>query len=219
MDTIGKSGLRVFRAVIIDDHEIVARGLELLLAAQPDIEVAEIVTRAGAAIAAVARLRPDVATLDLAMPGIHGADLIEGMRCASPGTRIIVLTGLTARPLIAEVLARRPQAVLQKQGDPAILLDAIRTPRNETVLCPEIMRILASQGNSGAGEEEPIRSLTRREQEIAGWLARGMTTREIALALNLSEHTVRKHRENTMQKLGVKTTGQLIALASQRGYI
>ncbi len=168
------------------------------------------------ALAAVSRHKPDVVLLDLAMPVIHGADLIDPIQAANPEIRIVILTGLSDLALLAEVFGKSPHAIMQKAGDPGELLDAVQSPKGpRPILCRECRKMFALLDN----ELQVILPLTQREREIVSLLARGETTKGAAVALGISEHTVRKHRENALGKFGAKTTGQLVVLASRRGYI
>ncbi len=160
--------------------------------------------------------KPDVVTLDLAMPDIHGSDLLPMIQSLSPDTRVIVLTGLSDPPLLAEVYEKAPHAIMQKMGNPDELLAAVRASRGRApILCAECRKMFDSLD----ADLQAISPLSQREREIVRHLARGETTKEVALSLGISEHTVRKHRENAMAKFGAKTTGQLVALAARRGYI
>ncbi len=203
--------------VIIDDHALVVRGLELLFGNQPDLSVAGCASDAYAGLDLIEARQPDVVTLDLAMPGSHGLDLLDTIRSLAPRTRIIVLTGLSDVALLRDVIGKAPHAVVQKQGEPCHLLEAIRTaPGAAPILCPEITALIQ---NAPCAQAVRAGHLSARECDIVRRLADGMTTRLVAQDLGISEHTVRKHRENILAKLGVKSTAQLIAYAIQRGYI
>lgn len=206
----------VHKVIIIDDHALVAHGLESIFTAQEDMEVIKCISDPKLAVAEVRHLKPDLVTLDLGMPKLHGADLIEPLQKASPDTRIIVLTGLSDMVLLAEVHAKKPHGIMQKMGNPQELLDAIRVSAGgPPILCSECRGMMAKLDQT----LETMRPLSRREREIVGLLADGNTTKDIADLLNISEHTVRKHRENSLDKLGAKSTGQLVALATRRGFI
>lgn len=204
------------KILIIDDHTLMARGLETIFASQPDMNVLGCVNDAQHAKSEVARLQPDVITLDLAMPNLHGSDLIPPLQAEFPDLRIIVLTGLSDPKILYEVFSHTPHAILQKTGDPEAVLHAIRTPFCGTpILCVECKKLFRS-----LGEIPPIITpLSAREREVVTLLAQGQTTRAAAATLGISEHTVRKHRENSLAKLNAKTTGELVSLSERRGYI
>lgn len=204
------------RILVIDDHALVARGLESIFTAQQDLDVLGCITDPRHVLSEVSRLLPDVVTLDLAMPGIHGSDLISPIQAASPDTRIIILTGLSDLPLLAEVFNKSPHAILQKAGDPDDLLAAVRAqPASTPILCAAYAALF----DANEGRLKAITPLSVREREVVQLLAQGNTTKEIADALGISEHTIRKHRENARAKLAAKTTGELVILAARRGYI
>lgn len=206
------------RILIVDDHALIGRGLSHVFSGCDWASEVHIVSDPASVLGEVARLRPDAMTLDLAMPGIHGLDLIGQIKAQVPGCRIVVLTGLTDLTVLAEVFRAGPHAMVQKQGDPGAVVDAMMAaPRPEPHLCAEMERLL---GQLPIAEEapEPL-ALSSRERQIVGLLAEGMTTKDIADRLGVSEHTIRKHRENMMRKIAAKSTSQLVAYAVNRGLI
>jgi len=204
------------KILIIDDHALVAHGMKSIFAVQAGMEVVQCVQDARQALAAIAKHKPNVVLLDLAMPTLHGTDLIDPIKATDPSIRIIVLTGLSDPALLAEVFEKSPHAIMQKMGDPGELLDAVRAPESsQTMLCKACQKMFDQLDS----ELETILPLTQREREIVSLLSKGETTKGAALVLGISEHTVRKHRENTLAKFGARSTGQLVALAARRGYI
>ena len=204
------------KILIIDDHALVAHGLESFFAAQSDMEVVLCVQDARHALTKISALKPNVVLLDLAMPTLHGTDLLNPIQALDPDLRVIILTGLTDPELLAEVFEKSPHAIMQKMGDPGELLSAVRAPKSrKTHLCSECQKMFAQLDT----KLKAISPLTRREREVVSLLAQGESAKGAALVLGISEHTVRKHRENALEKFGARSTGQLVALAARRGYI
>lgn len=206
------------RVLIIDDHALMAQGLSHYFSNIEEIKVVGHIADPEGALDEIARTSPEVVTLDLSMPGVHGIDMIGKIKNLAPKCRIIVLTGLTDQVVLKEVYQKQPHAMIQKQGDPEHLLNAINSPAGSSpYLCSRMKDILSACELSNT--DECIVSLSRREREIVGLLADGLTTKEAADQLFVSEHTIRKHRENMMRKINAKSSAQLIAYAVQRGFI
>ena len=199
--------------VIVDDHVALRRGMELLLrraghhvvGTADDAEVAE---------ALILRRRPDVALIDLALPGKSGAELTRSLLSIDPGLRIILYTGAADERQLLEGLHAGAAGFALKSGDPEELDQAIRAvARGEDYLDPRLTPLLAKSANGRT------KTLSPREREILGLLSQGLSGEEAAKQLFLSSETVRTHVRNAMAKLGAATRAHAIALALQRGEI
>jgi DNA-binding NarL/FixJ family response regulator len=199
--------------VIVDDHVALRRGMELLLrrAGHHIIGTAD---NAEAAESLILRRKPDVALVDLSLPGKSGADLTRDLLAVDPDLRIMLYTGAAEEGRLLEGLDAGAAGFALKTGDPEELEQAIITVASgEDYLDPRLAPLLAKAGNGR------LRVLSPREREIMGLLSQGMSGEEAAKKLFLSSETVRTHVRNAMSKLGAATRAHAVALALQRGEI
>jgi len=201
----------LYRAVVADDHAILRNSICDILAqhggfAEP-IEAQDGLE----AIATVRAKRPDLLSLDVAMPFAQGIGVYLEARRWSPDTKIIVFTGMTSRTILGELVRAGVDGLFLKSGDPQHLINAIPLVMNGgRVISPDVVDLL---------EDTPENGLTEREQQILGFVATGNTNREIAETLGISFKTVDHHRTNLMRKLGVHSTAELLGYAFREGYL
>jgi two-component system response regulator DevR len=206
------------RVVIVDDHEVVRVGLAAVLRDEPDIEVAAMVGTAAAAVEAAARHRPDVLVLDLRLPDLPGTAVVEEIRAVSPGTRILVLTSYGEdRAVLASVRAG-VDGFLTKTTDSSALVEAVRAlAAGRSLLRDQVADVLVRLVQTGGAEvrRAPPRSgLTPREWEVAQAVAEGLSNREVADRLHLSEKTVKHHVSEVLNKLGLSRRSQIAGALS-----
>ena len=198
--------------VIVDDHVALRRGMELLLR-RAGHHVVGTADDAESAEALILRRRPDVALVDLALPGKSGAELTRSLLSAEPGLRIVLYTGAADERQLLDALNAGAAGFALKSGDPEELDQAIRTvAAGGDYLDPRLTALLA-------GRASGRRLLSPREREILGLLSQGLSGEEAAKELFLSPETVRTHVRNAMQKLDAATRAHAVALALQRGEI
>lgn len=206
-----------FTAVIADDHAIVRAGLRGALETPELIENDGIEVVAEAengieAIAAVRQHRPHLLLLDVSMPAAGGVEVLVETRRWSPDTRIVVFTGITAVGLVSELVEAGVDGIFSKAASNDLMYAKL----------PEILRGGRHIADSFLEilEQQPKRSpLTDRERQTLNMIVAGRSNREIAEALGISIKTVDKHRTSLMQKLGVRSIAQLLALALREGLI
>jgi DNA-binding NarL/FixJ family response regulator len=199
--------------VIVDDHVALRRGMELLLR-RAGHHVVGTADDAEAGEALILRRRPDVALVDLALPGKSGAELTRSLLGSDPKLRIILYTGAADDGQLLDALDAGAAGVALKSGDPEELEQAIRTvAAGDDYLDPRLTPLLAKNGNGRK------KTLSPREREILGLLAEGLSGEDAAKQLFLSSETVRTHVRNAMSKLGAATRPHAVALALQRGEI
>jgi DNA-binding NarL/FixJ family response regulator len=199
--------------VIVDDHVALRRGMELLLR-RAGHHIVGTADDAESGEALILRRRPDVAVVDLALPGRSGADLTRSLLAEDPGLRIVLYTGAGDERQLLEGLDAGAAGFALKSGDPEELDEAIRTvAAGEEYLDPRVSPLLAKSGSPGRGLLSP------REREILELLSKGLSGEEAAKELFLSSETVRTHVRNAMTKLGASTRVHAVALALQRGEI
>jgi DNA-binding NarL/FixJ family response regulator len=199
--------------VIVDDHVALRRGMELLLR-RAGHHVVGTADDAEAGEALIIRRKPDVALVDLALPGMSGAELTRSLLKEDPKLRIILYTGAADERQLLDALDAGAAGLALKSGDPAELEQAILTvAAGGDYLDPRLTPLLAKGAN---GREK---TLSPREREILGLLSQGLSGEEAATQLFLSPETVRTHVRNAMTKLGAATRAHAVALALQRGEI
>ncbi|WP_305144270.1 response regulator [Streptomyces agglomeratus] len=209
-----KNGIRV---LLVDDHQVVRRGLRTFLEVQDDIEV---VGEAGDGAEGVARaeeLRPDVVLMDIKMPGTDGIDALRKLRDLDNPAKVLIVTSFTEQRTVVPALRAGASGYVYKDVDPDALAGAIRSVHaGHVLLQPEVAGALLSQeeGNGGTGGGS---TLTEREREVLTLIADGRSNREIARALVLSEKTVKTHVSNILMKLDLSDRTQAALWAVRHG--
>jgi DNA-binding NarL/FixJ family response regulator len=207
------SETRSLNVVIVDDHVALRRGMELLLR-RAGHHVVGTADDAESGEALILRRKPDVALVDLALPGMSGAELTRSLLGSDPELRIILYTGAADEHQLLDGLNAGAAGFALKSGDPEELEEAFRTvAAGGDYIDPRLTPLLAK----GSGERTS--TLSPREREIMGLLSRGLSGEEAAKRLFLSPETVRTHVRNAMSKLGAATRAHAVALALQRGEI
>lgn len=207
------------RVVIADDHELVRQGIRSFLDTQADLSIVAEAADMDGAVAACAKHKPDVALIDMVMPG-GGVAAIRAIHDANPATRSILLTSFDdARDILAAVQAGALSCLL-KDIDADGLADAIRkAAHGEAVLHPRVAGYLVDavrRGRSTTGGEA-LASLSEREREVLTLIAEGASNQRIAAQLGISEKTVKTHVGNMLAKLGLGDRTQAAVYAWKNG--
>jgi DNA-binding NarL/FixJ family response regulator len=207
----------VIRVLLVDDHQVVRRGLRTFLEVQGDIEV---VGEAGDGEEGVARaqeLRPDVILMDVKMPGTDGIAALRLLRDAGNPARVLIVTSFTEQRTVVPALRAGAAGYVYKDVDPVALADAIRSVHaGHVLLQPEVAGALLAQDQAGTGTGR-ANTLTEREREVLALIADGRSNREIARALVLSEKTVKTHVSNILMKLDLADRTQAALWAVRNG--
>jgi DNA-binding NarL/FixJ family response regulator len=204
--------------LIVDDHPVVRQGLRVLLGVHDGIEVTGEAADGEQALAMAAQLAPDVILLDLKLPGMDGITVLGELRARGIGARVLVLTSGNDPAQVSLALRSGAAGFLYKDVDPDALVRAIRAVNDgNTLLAPGAAGSLVHPGGySGAGDGSGgrlpawggIGALTAREREVLDQIARGLSNREIARLLHVSEKTVKTHVSAVLAKLGVQDRTQ-----------
>jgi NarL family two-component system response regulator LiaR len=207
------------RVLIVDDHGVVRQGLRTYLELLDDIEVIGEAENGIEALAQVRQHRPDVVLMDLVMPEMDGIEATRQVCAISPSTRVIVLTSFADDEKVFPAIKAGATGYLLKDVSPADLTNAIRTVQaGETHLHPDITKKLVAQLTSPKPDREPVLDdLTPRELEVLRLIAQGMNNRQIALALSISEKTVKTHVSNILSKLHLADRTQAAIYAHRHG--
>lgn len=212
---------------LIDDHALLRRGLVALLSQYEDLRVVGEAGDAGQALRLLPQLCPDVILLDNHLPGVRGVDAIAGLREASPGSRVLMLTVSEDGADLATALRHGAQGYLLKTIDGELLAEAVRrAARGEPVVSPEMMgKLVAAFQNQGMPGSPPVAAappetdaspLSPREEEVLREVARGASNKEIARTLEIAETTVKIHVQHILRKLGLSSRVQAAVYASDR---
>ncbi|UGY90634.1 response regulator [Streptomyces gobiensis] len=205
------------RVLLVDDHQVVRRGLRTFLEVQDDIEVVGEASDGAEGVARAEELRPDVVLMDVKMPGTHGIEALRRLRELNHPARVLVVTSFTEQRTVVPALRAGAAGYVYKDVDPDALAGAIRSVHaGHVLLQPEVAgALLAEEGASGGQGRGG--SLTDREREVLGLIADGRSNREIARALVLSEKTVKTHVSNILMKLDVADRTQAALWAVRHG--
>jgi len=207
----------VTRFLVVDDHELVRRGTrQLLLEAFPDAEVAE-APDARLALSVLVKGPVDLVLLDVALPGRDGLELLVELRRRWPGMPVLVLSALPEDPFALRALGLGAAGFVAKGKSGEELLAAVRAALwGGRYLTPDLARRL---GPGAPAPVDPRQLLSRRELEVTRAVARGLTVREIAAQLGLSEQTVGTFRKRVGRKLGVTSNVELTRYAIDHGLL
>ena len=204
---------------MVDDHAVVREGLRTFLELQDGIEVVGEAADGEAAVREAERLRPDVILMDLVMPKLDGVGAMRELRRRLPESRVIVLTSFADDDRLLGAIRAGAAGYLLKNAEPQEVARAVRAASaGQALLDPTVAaRVVESIADreSVAGAE----SLTPRELEVLGLIARGRSNKLIALELGISEKTVKTHVGHVLAKLGVSDRTQAALLAVRTGIV
>lgn len=201
------------RLLLADDHTLVRAGIRRLIEVQPDMEVVAEAQNGDEALHLAALERPDVALLDLEMPGKGGLEVISELRARHPEIAVVIMSMHADLGYVRMALDRGACGFVVKEAAPAELELALRAAyAGEVFLSPKISSRMVNalvQRKPGGG----VDALSPRQREILALLGRGKATKEIAAELNISVKTVETHRARMMEVLGIRRAGELIRFA------
>lgn len=204
---------------LLDDHEVVRRGVRDLLDVEPGFKVVGEATTAEQALARVPALRPDVAVLDVRLPDGDGVSVCRELRSRVPGLACLMLTSFDDEEALLDAIMAGAAGYVLKQISGTDLLNAVRTvATGQSLLDPATTaRLMARLRDGGERTEEPdeLSQLTGREREILALIGEGLTNREIGGRLYLAEKTVKNHISRMLTKLGVTRRVQAAVIASR----
>ncbi|AXL87893.1 DNA-binding response regulator [Streptomyces sp. CB09001] len=205
------------KVLLVDDHQVVRRGLRTFLEVQDDIEVVGEAADGAEGVDRAQELMPDVILMDVKMPGMDGVDALRRLRELDNHARVLVVTSFTEQRTVVPALRAGAAGYVYKDVDPDALAGAIRSVHaGHILLQPEVAGALLSQEESSSGPGR-AGSLTEREREVLGLIADGRSNREIARALVLSEKTVKTHVSNILMKLDLADRTQAALWAVRHG--
>ncbi len=217
---------RNIRVLLVDDHAVVRQGLRMFLEMQGDMEVVGEGTNGIQAVELAAQLNPDVILLDLLMPQMDGVEATRKILQHNPHSRVLILTSFGEDDKVFPAIRAGAQGYLLKDIQPRDLVQAVReTCQGKAQLHPDIARRLmaAVAGEAPARQAQPaslpeeLQELTERERQVLEQIARGLTNREIAEKMVISEKTVKTHVSNLLDKLGLEDRTRAAIWALKHG--
>ena len=208
------------RILLADDHQIMREGLKALLGKHSSIEVIAEAENGIETVAIARQERPDVIVMDIAMPDINGIEVTRQLKAELADIKIIALSMHSDRRFVSEILKAGASAYVLKQAAFEDLEKAIKAVMlNHTFLSSDILESVVSDYVSQLtnSEYDAYRQLSDRERQVLQLLAEGNSTKEIAFKLHVSVKTIESHRQNIMNKLGIRTLAGLTKFAVREG--
>jgi DNA-binding NarL/FixJ family response regulator len=209
------------RVLIADDHQLFRAGVRAVLQGMAGVDVVAEAGDGREAVALAERHRPDVALLDIGMPGVNGLEAAARLAEECPGVRVVILSMHATEQYVSQALRVGAAGYLLKESSPAELEAAVRAVAGgESYLTPAVSRHLVAAyrqsptGAAGAGDQ-----LTPRQSEVLQLIGEGKTTKEIARALGIGVRTVETHRAQLMKRLDVYTVAGLVRCAARAGLV
>jgi two-component system, NarL family, response regulator LiaR len=209
---------KTIRVLVVDDHAIIRKGIQALLAEAADIDVVGEASDGEEAVAQADALSPDVILMDLVMPGMDGIEATRRIMAGEAGPRILVLTSFAGDDKVFPAIKAGALGYLLKDSEPADLLEAIQqVHRGEPSLTPSIAQKVLKELRRPSARPPTPDPLTDREMEVLGLVARGLSNPEISQRLVITEATVRTHVSNILSKLHLANRVQATLYALQEG--
>lgn len=208
--------LKVIKVFLLDDHEVVRRGIADLLEATADLTVVGEAATATEALHRIPAVRPDVAVLDARLPDGSGIDVCRDIRSQFPDTQCVILTSYDDNDAVFAAVMAGAAGYLLKEIRGTSLVDGIRqVAAGKSLLDPSVAGRLLSRLRAGEPKDERLANLTERERAILDLIADGLTNRQIGERLFLAEKTVKNYVSTLLAKLGMERRTQAAVLGSE----
>jgi DNA-binding NarL/FixJ family response regulator len=209
------------RVLIADDHTLVRESLVNVLEAGGDCKVVAQASDGLAAVEQALRMRPDVAIVDISMPGLNGVEVVRRLKSELPATRTLVLTMHEDEEYVLHVVRAGASGYLLKDSPISELISAVKQLHaGKAYFGAAAAKVLAEQVHRpGEDGGNPYGRLTPREREVFHMVVEGRTSKEIAAKLGISTKTAENHRANVLDKLGARNTADVVRYAVRRGLL
>ncbi|MFC4533422.1 response regulator transcription factor [Sphaerisporangium dianthi] len=206
----------MIRVFLLDDHEVVRRGVAALLSSEGDMEIVGEAGTAEQAVARIPALKPDVAVLDVRLPDGNGVEVCREVRSRTPGLACLMLTSFADDDALFDAVMAGAAGYVLKQIHGSDLVGAVRTVAGgQSLLDPETTASMLRRLRDQAVKKNPLAALTGQERHILELIGEGMTNRQIGERLFLAEKTVKNYVSNLLAKLDMQRRTQAAALAAQ----
>ena len=197
--------------LITDDHTLIRESWAMLFNSDPRFEVVGLCGSGEDAIELAKNLRPNIAIMDINLPGINGFETTSQIRKFSPGTKVLGVSLHTQPAYARKMIQVGAMGYVTKNSSQDEMIKAIiEIHNNRKYICDEIKTILSDQALGGEEQPSGLNSLSRRELDIIGYLKKGYSSREIADDINISVKTVEVHRYNILRKLNMRNVAALV---------
>ncbi|MBX6390452.1 MAG: response regulator transcription factor [Frankia sp.] len=207
---------RTIRVFLLDDHEVVRRGLRDLLSEEPDIEIAGEAGSAEEALTGIIELKPDVAVLDARLPDGSGIEVCRQVRSTDNQIACLILTSFDDEDALFTAIMAGAAGYVLKQIRGDALVDAVRrVAAGQSLLDPQVTPRVLDRLRQGPAEDERLAGLTDQERRILGLIAEGLTNRQIANRMYLAEKTVKNYVSSMLSKLGLESRTQAAVFATK----
>ena len=207
------------RTLIVDDHPVTRDGLRSALELNDEVTIVGEAASGEEAVERVAETQPDIVFMDVRMAGMGGIEATRKIREATPSTRVILFTVDESRSSISDAIQAGVSGYLLKDSSADELVDAARKAmEGKAVIHPQLTRAFIEEVQL-TDDRPDAKPLSRREKEILQKVAFGATTREVAMDLGISPHTVKTHLERIFEKLGANDRAQAVAIAIRSGLV
>ena len=212
--------MSALRILVADDHEIVRRGVRVLLEARPGWRICDEAVEGRAAVEKAGRLKPDVVILDIGMPVLNGLEAARQIRKNSPRSEVLILTMHESEQVVREVLTAGARGYVLKSDAGRDLVSAVEAlSRHETFFTSSVAEyVLQSFLDAREGQQDSS-AVTPREREVIQLLAEGRGNKEVAATLGISVRTAETHRTNIMRKLECHSFSDLVRYAIRNNII
>ena len=205
---------RSISVVLADDHPVVLHGVAGILRAQPDIEIRAACNDGGGAVHAIREQTPDVAVLDIAMPGLSGLEVLSTLVAEGIKSKVVFLTAVATNEQILTAIANGARGIVLKDAAPDSLVDCVRQVAAGKQWFPsDVVEAALRQSSRESKSPRLLRNLTERERQIVLLVAEGIGNKELGRRIGLTEGTVKIHLHNIYGKLDVPNRTALTALA------
>lgn len=212
--------MEVIKIVIVDDHPVVREGIGAMLKREPDFKIVGEASNGAEAIERAKELSPDVMLMDLRMPEIDGVEAITRIKAEKPDIKFIILTTYSDDEYIFKGIAAGARAYLLKDAPRDELFKAIRAvSRGESLIQPVVASRLLDRLAELTNKAPAVDTLSEREVEVLNLMAKGVSNKDIADQLSITQSTVKTHITSIFQKLDVTTRTEAVTTALKRGII
>jgi two-component system, NarL family, response regulator DevR len=212
----------MIRLLIIDDHEMVREGLKAMLTAEPDFEIVGDAANSEQAFELIDRLHPDVILLDIRLPGVSGIEICRSVAERYPEIAVIIVTTYTDETLVAQCIQAGARGFIVKDIERFDLKRSIRAvARGEAAIDPKAAVAVLAQLRKSPQVEQEVNSIQLSPQQIVilRMVAQGLSSREIATQLYLSENTVKGYVQEILHRLSVKNRTEAVMVAVKKGWL
>lgn len=216
IDATGQNGPVPIRVFLLDDHDVVRRGLRDLLETEDDIAVVGEADSAEQAVRRIAALRPDVAVLDVRLPDGDGVEVCREVRSHNPDVACLMLTSFSDDEALFDAVMAGAAGYLLKQVRENDLVAAVRTvAAGQSLLEPAAIQNVLNRVQSGSEDDQRLGVLTAQERKIFDLIGRGLTNRQIGDEIFLAEKTVKNYVSSVLMKLGMERRTEAAAYAAR----